>query len=50
MKLIQRTLIIFTLILILSITTSCSTNIKQYQGSTPTLDIKSYFNGPVIGW
>jgi hypothetical protein len=29
---------------------SCSTDIEQYQASSPTLDIKSYFTGSLTAW
>ncbi len=30
--------------------TSCTARVSDYQGSTPTFDIKTYFDGPLIAW
>lgn len=40
-------LLLITLILL---TTSCSTDIQQYQNSQPSFSIKRYFNGNVQAW
>lgn len=36
--------------IIASMLSSCSTNIKEYRNTGPVLDIKTYFNGPVVAW
>ncbi|WDE04188.1 DUF3833 domain-containing protein [Thalassomonas viridans] len=38
------------LLMLVVLLSSCSTDIKHYQGSTPALDIQEYFNGPVVAW
>lgn len=39
--------LVFTVALFMS---SCSTNIVEYDESTPTLDISNYFKGPITAW
>lgn len=37
-------------LIVIFLISSCSTAINDYQGSNPSFDIKSYFNGDVIAW
>lgn len=50
MKFITKIMIITGLMLSVATLSSCSTKIKNYENSTPTIDIKTYFNGPVVAW
>lgn len=50
MNILKQTCAVIIVIFSAVFTTSCSTNLDEYKGSTPRLDIKEYFNGPLIAW
>ena len=46
----MRYLIFGNLILLSFVLVACSTDQKQYEHSSPNLDLKTYFNGSVTAW
>jgi hypothetical protein len=50
MNVLMRYLIFGSFILLSFVLVACSTDQKQYEHSSPNLDLKTYFNGSVTAW
>lgn len=46
----KRYLKLSTLLVMLMLLSSCTTPLKDYQATSPELDIQQYFSGKVVGW
>ena len=50
MKFTLKIIALITMFASITLLTSCSTNIAEYKNTEPALDIKTYFNGPLVAW
>lgn len=41
---------ITSLLASMALLTGCSTNVEEYEGTTPKFELDSYFNGDVVAW